>query len=108
MHEEQRLKTVVQVIESYRFQKPLSVFLREVFRFKRSMGSTDRRTLSQCVFSFFRLGKTLESLSIHERVAIGLFLTVKNPHGFYLSCIGKYSPLAGTLVINFQEKINQV
>lgn len=108
MFEEQRLKTIVQLIESYSFQKPLSVFLRETFRFHRSMGSRDRRIVSQCVYSFFRLGKSLESLPIHERIAIGLFLTTENPDNFYLWCIEKQSSLAVITDSNLSEKIIQV
>ena len=108
MFEEQRLKTVVQVIESYRFQKPLSVFLREVFRFQRNMGLRDRKILSQCVYSFYRLGKSLQSLTINERVAIGLFLTTENPGDFYFWCIGKHSSLAGITNSNLPGKIIQV
>ncbi|HLG34014.1 MAG TPA: RsmB/NOP family class I SAM-dependent RNA methyltransferase [Bacteroidia bacterium] len=109
MFEEQRLKTVVQVIESYRFQKPLSVFLREMFRFQRSMGSRDRKIISQCVYGFFRLGKSIPSLPIPERIAIGLFLTTENPGDFYLWCIEKHSSLnAVTTVENIKEKIIQV
>lgn len=108
MHEEQRLKTIVHLIESYHCQKPLSVFLRETFRFHRSMGSKDRRILSQCVFGFFRLGKSLESLPIHKRIAIGLFLITENPDNFYLWCIEKHSTLAVIADNNLSEKIIQV
>jgi 16S rRNA (cytosine967-C5)-methyltransferase len=108
MYEEQRLKTVVQIIESYHFQKPLSVFLRELFRFQRSMGSRDRKIISQCIYSFFRLGKSLEAFSIPERVAIGLFLTMDSPDGFYRWCIEKHSSFTITPGTNFQERINQV
>jgi 16S rRNA (cytosine967-C5)-methyltransferase len=83
MYEEQRLKTVVDVIQSYRFQKPLSVFLREIFRAHRGMGSTDRRIVSQCVYSFFRLGKALASYSVEEKTAVGTFLCTEVPDAFY-------------------------
>jgi len=109
MHEDQRLKTVVQLIVSYRFQKPLSLFLRETFRSHRSMGATDRRIISQCIYSFYRLGKSFELLSIPHRVSIGLFLTADKPDDFYLWCISNYSSLnTDAIEADFKDKIKQV
>src|SRR5258706_786044 len=93
MHEEQRLGTVISLIESYHFQKPLALFLREHFRSHRNMGSRDRRIVTQSIYSFFRLGKLLASLPLSERIAIGLFLCSKEDNEFNAWCIQNNSSL---------------
>jgi 16S rRNA (cytosine967-C5)-methyltransferase len=87
MHEDQRLGTITSLVESYHFQKPLVLFLREHFRAHRNMGSRDRRIVTQSVYSFFRLGKSLSSLPLPERIAIGLFICSKEADAFSSWCI---------------------
>src|SRR5258706_7043722 len=93
MHEEQRLGTVISLIESYHFQKPLALFLREHFRSHRNMGSRDRRIVTQSIYSFFRLGKLLASLPLSERIALGLFLCSKEDNELNALCIQNNSSL---------------
>jgi 16S rRNA (cytosine967-C5)-methyltransferase len=109
MHEEQRLDAIISLVKSYDFQKPLVLFLRNHFRAHRNMGSRDRRIVTQSIYSLFRLGNSLASLPLPERIAIGLFLCSRQPDEFNAWCISKNSSLQPESVsIALKEKIEKV
>lgn len=68
------LRTAEKIIEEYSFQTPLPAFLRNYYRRDRRMGSTDRRTVSALVYSYFRTGNLLKSLSAQEHLQAAWFL----------------------------------
>lgn len=69
------LRYCLTLIESYGGQPPLSQYLKEQFRLKPQMGSADRRSVRQLVYSFFRLGQAWREQSPEVRVMAGLFCT---------------------------------
>src|SRR6185503_11239732 len=93
MHEEQRLNIIISLAESYHFEKPLVLFLRNHFRAHRNMGSRDRKIVTQSIYSLFRLGKSFVSQSLSEKVATGLFLCSKQADDFSAWCIQSNSSL---------------
>src|SRR5436853_1289634 len=109
MHEEQRLNTIISLAESYHFEKPLALFLRNYFRAHRNMGSRDRKIVTQSIYSFFRLGKSLPSLPLPTKIAAGLFLCSKEANDFASWCIQKNSslPVEG-ISLSSGEKIKEL
>ena len=109
MHEEQRLTTIVSLVESYDFKKPLVLFLRNHFRAHRNMGSRDRRIVTQSVYSYFRLGKALSSLLPRQKIALGLFLCSETADDFTAWCISQNSSLkAESVSAPLKEKVSIV
>lgn len=109
MHEEQRLATIVSLAESYRFEKPLVLFLRNHFRAHRNMGSRDRKIVTQSIYSLFRLGKSVASLSLSKKIAIALFLCSKQADDFSVWCVQNNSSLKPeNISIPLKEKIKVV
>jgi 16S rRNA (cytosine967-C5)-methyltransferase len=56
MKYDNQLRYVRAVLKEYDGSRPLSVWLKEFFRTNKQMGSRDRKTLSQLVYSWYRLG----------------------------------------------------
>lgn len=75
------LNSAVTILEQYRGDEPLAVFLKIFFSQHKKYGSGDRKQVSHLCYSYFRLGKALPRLPVEERVVAGLFLnsTTKHP-----------------------------
>lgn len=67
MKYDNQLRYASQIVKQYNGQVPLSSWLKEFFREKRQMGSRDRKTVSEMVFGFYRLG-ALKFNSVEERL----------------------------------------
>lgn len=57
---------------------PLSAYLKHYFSLNKKHGSRDRKLITQLCFSYYRLGKSLDKIPVHERITVGMFLTVEN------------------------------
>lgn len=66
-----QLRYAVSIIEKYDGSTPLSKWLKDYFRANKQMGSNDRKTVSQMVYGFYRLGFN-QYPAIQERVIAGL------------------------------------
>ncbi|UKT62490.1 RsmB/NOP family class I SAM-dependent RNA methyltransferase [Pedobacter mucosus] len=69
-----QVRAFEQVLSSYNGSLPLHRFLPIYFKQHKQMGSSDRRWATRHIYSFFRLGKALTSLSVIERLSIADFL----------------------------------
>ncbi|HEV2483263.1 MAG TPA: Fmu (Sun) domain-containing protein [Puia sp.] len=74
-----QLRYATQIIESYKGEEPLHVWLKDYFRLNKQMGSRDRKTLSALVYGFYRLGHAARSLAIKDRLLAGLLLCNDQP-----------------------------
>lgn len=74
-----QLRYATQIIENYRGDEPLHVWLKDYFRLNKQMGSRDRKTLSTLVYGFYRLGHAARSLGVKDRLLAGLFLCNDQP-----------------------------
>lgn len=74
MRVEHQLRAFEQILSSYDGNLPLHRFLPAYFKQHKQMGSSDRRWATRHIYSFFRLGKALPSLSVKERLSIADFL----------------------------------
>ncbi|WP_231463192.1 MULTISPECIES: RsmB/NOP family class I SAM-dependent RNA methyltransferase [unclassified Pedobacter] len=74
MRVEHQIKAFEQILSSYDGSIPLHRFLPSYFKQNKQMGSSDRRWATRHLYSFFRLGKALPSLSSELRLSIADFL----------------------------------
>ncbi|HEY0677061.1 MAG TPA: Fmu (Sun) domain-containing protein, partial [Chitinophagaceae bacterium] len=68
------LNTAIQLIQHYRGEMPFSIYLKSFFSKHKKHGSKDRKRIGHLCYSFFRLGKSLQTHSIEEKILIGSFL----------------------------------
>ncbi|MET4083558.1 16S rRNA (cytosine967-C5)-methyltransferase [Pedobacter sp. UYP30] len=71
---EHQLRAFDQILAAYDGLMPLHRFLPVYYRKNKQMGSSDRRWATRYIYSFFRLGKSLRYLAVHERLAVADFL----------------------------------
>ncbi|TDX00587.1 RsmB/NOP family class I SAM-dependent RNA methyltransferase [Dinghuibacter silviterrae] len=69
------LERASHVIGTYQGDTPLAPVLKDYFRGERQMGSTDRRIVSDLVYSFYRLGWAVRELPLEERLLLAYWLT---------------------------------
>ncbi len=62
-----QLRYATKIIEDYDGRVPLSAWLKDFYRVNKQMGSRDRKTVSEMVYGFYRLGNN-EFSSIEERI----------------------------------------
>lgn len=74
------LNTAVQVLQQYNGKLPFGIFIKQYFSAHKKYGSKDRKNISQLCYSYFRLGKALQHLSIEEQILTGLFLCSHEPN----------------------------
>ena len=82
MRAEQQLKTFFKLLDAYPANTPLTKFLPGFFKKNKQMGSTDRKTASRLIYSYFRLGNALPDKPAEERLFIAEFLCSTNDSPF--------------------------
>ncbi|MEN9884213.1 MAG: hypothetical protein RLZZ420_1430, partial [Bacteroidota bacterium] len=75
-------KTASSILDSYHFQEPFAVFLKNYFRRFKKSGSRDRKIISDLCYGFLRIGKSCVSLDFNTRMGIGYYLTHKTDNGY--------------------------
>ena len=109
MREENQLRIITALIESYQFDIPLVVYLRSFFKKHPQMGSTDRRLATEMVYHYFRTGKSVSEGRTIERIAIACFLCSNSGSNLVDYCIQKYLVLkTDDIVKTIDEKIGLV
>lgn len=68
------VNNTTQIISYYKGEEPFASFLKKYFRNHKKFGSKDRKQISHLCYCYFRLGKLTLSVSMEERILIGLFL----------------------------------
>ncbi|GGB04543.1 Fmu (Sun) domain-containing protein [Puia dinghuensis] len=77
-----QLRHAADIIDTYKGEEPLHVWLKDFFRANKQMGSRDRKLFSTLVYSFYRLGYAVRDLPVKERILTGLFLCTDIPNEF--------------------------
>jgi len=72
MKYDNQLRYAVNIIREYDGRFPLSIWLKDFFKSNKQMGSTDRKTVAELVYGYFRLGFN-QYKNIEERMLAGLF-----------------------------------
>jgi 16S rRNA (cytosine967-C5)-methyltransferase len=73
-----QLRYATSIVEEYDGRAPLSAWLKDFFRTNKQMGSRDRKTVSEMVYGYYRLGFN-EFPSIAERIKAFINVTDKLP-----------------------------
>ncbi|QEC40356.1 Fmu (Sun) domain-containing protein [Pseudobacter ginsenosidimutans] len=72
------LQSARQIIEGYNGKEPFHRYIRTFFAQHKKFGSRDRKQISGLCYAYWRLGGSLNTLSIDDRILAGHFLCV-NP-----------------------------
>ncbi|MFW0717158.1 RsmB/NOP family class I SAM-dependent RNA methyltransferase [Pedobacter sp. N23S346] len=98
-----QLSAFEQILKSYDGVLPLHRFLPAYFKQNKKMGSSDRRWATRHIYSFFRLGKALNTLSNEERLCIADFLC----HETLSSVVEqKFPDWTNQIIAPLNEKLN--
>ena len=73
-----QLRYATKIIEDYDGRVPLSAWLKDFYRANKQMGSRDRKTVSEMVYGFYRLGHN-EFSSIEERIKAFIYISDSLP-----------------------------
>src|SRR5580693_5758567 len=68
------LASAKKIIEKYDGKELFSHFIKNIFKQEKKFGSTDRRTISNLCYSYFRLGNALKNIDAEEKILTGFFL----------------------------------
>jgi len=74
MKHDNHLKSALRIIETFKGDIPLHLWLKKFFRENKQIGSRDRKVVSEMVYCFFRLGHAEKKIATDERILLGLFL----------------------------------
>ena len=66
--------TAVKIIQLYDGAVPLQHFLKQYFAQHKKHGSKDRKFITHLCYTFFRLGKSLSTISTEEKLKLALFI----------------------------------
>ncbi len=72
--------SAVSVLRQNKGEEPFSAFLKKYFAANKKFGAKDRKQISHLCYCYFRLGKSLATLSIEEKILAGLFLCSVEPN----------------------------
>ena len=68
------LNSAKKIIESYRGDVPLAVFLKKYFGADKKYGGKDRKQIATLCYHFYRLGKAIPQLPVEEKIIVAMFL----------------------------------
>ncbi len=69
------LQTAVKVIEIYKGDLPLAVFLKNFFSKDKKYGSKDRRSIAALCYAYYRVCRGLPGYDTQQKILAGVFLT---------------------------------
>lgn len=75
-------QTALNLLETYRYQEPFPLYLKQYFRKEKKHGSRDRKFISDLCYGFFRTGNSGLDLDTATRMAIGYYLTHQVDNGY--------------------------
>jgi 16S rRNA (cytosine967-C5)-methyltransferase len=78
MHWHSYLQTSLQLVGQYDGTVPFVHYLKQYFAVNKKHGSRDRKWITHCCYSFFRLGHTLKDADAATRMQAGLFLSERS------------------------------
>ncbi len=67
-------KQSLELINNYDGKEPLQHYLKQQFRNRKQMGARDRRWTREIIYSYFRVGNAMDSLSKEDRLVCSFFL----------------------------------
>lgn len=79
MHHNILFDRVKELIESYDYSGPFSLYLKELFKANPKMGARDRRETRDFCYHFYRIGNNLNDVSFKTKLAVASFLCSNTP-----------------------------
>ena len=76
------LSNAAALIHFYKGEEPLHIFLKNYFSKYKKFGSKDRKHISHLCYCFYRVGHSIEHISIEEKIKISLFLCKAEPENY--------------------------
>jgi 16S rRNA (cytosine967-C5)-methyltransferase len=67
-------------LSAYNGEEPFASFVKKYFARNKKYGSKDRKQISHLCYCYFRLGKSALSVSVEERILLGLFFCSNGPN----------------------------
>jgi 16S rRNA (cytosine967-C5)-methyltransferase len=68
------LNSATTIIENYRGETPLAIYIKKFFNSSKKFGSKDRKQISALVYNYYRVGLAINSESVEEKLLIATFL----------------------------------
>ena len=68
------LNSARKIIELYRGDVPLAVYLKKYFSSNKKYGGKDRKQIATLCYNFYRLGKAIPQLPVEEKIIVAAFL----------------------------------
>ncbi len=72
------INSAKEILSAYTGSEPFASHLKKQFAANKKFGSKDRRQITQLCYSYFRLGKSLQDISMDEKLLAGLFLSSRS------------------------------
>ena len=69
------LQTAIKIIEAYKGELPLSIFLKNFFAKDKKYGSKDRRSIAALCYGYYRVCKGLAGYDTQQKILAGVLLT---------------------------------
>jgi 16S rRNA (cytosine967-C5)-methyltransferase len=70
------------LIELYKGEMPLAIYLKNYFSQNKKHGSTDRKQIAHWCYCYYRLGNALQQIAIEERMPIAYYLCNHQPGNY--------------------------
>lgn len=95
------LHLAAEVIHDYQGSEPFSNHIKRFFSLHKTLGSRDRKQISECCYSFFRTGFLLDDIEPEHCVAASLFLVNQSPQSILENL---YPHWSAAVSLSFPEK----
>lgn len=76
------LNSAKTIIDSYKGDVPLAVFLKRYFNSNKKYGGKDRKQIAALCYNFYRLGKAIPHLPVEEKIIVSVFLCETKSNDF--------------------------
>lgn len=103
-----QLRYAISIIEEYDGRVPLSAWLKDFFRTNKQMGSRDRKTVSEMVYGYYRLGAN-EFSSVGERIKAFINVSDKLPEvkAYFFPAGSDYDKISYDKIFPFGEFLSE-
>jgi 16S rRNA (cytosine967-C5)-methyltransferase len=78
------INSAKEIITAYTGAEPFASHLKKQFAANKKFGSKDRKQITQLCYCYFRLGKSLQDISVEEKLLVGLFLSSRSSNELLL------------------------
>ena len=102
MRYDSHLNTAIQFLRDYEGSEPFASFIKKKFKQSKKFGSNDRKSIGNLCYCYFRLGHSLNKISIEERILVSLFLCQNESN----EMLGHFKPIWNhNIAASVEEKV---